>query len=636
MALDARSVVEINASATANNVNAGGFNPANANMLTDLTTHTNTGNTDSPVVSSASYAFVAGDTTKKLFVQGGTNWYANRWFDIASLSGGKATLSAAIGAGVYSDATQGWPTPSYKATTVAGVASVGTPTGGVFTLDCSQHTAACIHSGDGVSTASTNFTSVTGGFSKALIGNFLHLISATGADEVVGWYEIVNVTDANTLVLDRVSGTYTLADFYIGGAMSLNSALDDDLFEIAVATAAVGGMRFFVKKQSGDNILLGEAVTTATNGLNTTPIIIEGYNARRGDAPAIADCPTINSGTATWSLGQYWEIYFCNHVCATSTTGLSVNTGGKYIGSKAVNSTTTSTGEELTVTSGAEVSQAEVICYRGDGIQVNGSDVIFTDNYIHDSNIGVRQNSNNRVDLVKQCIIADNVTAAWYGSGAAGSTGNQVFESDTFYGAENKLGVGIDLFAGSFRYKLNNNIICGFVTGAVHDDTLPNVQCDYNNWLNNTTDVTKIIKGSHDLAVDPQFTNVTQITGTGATSSTNVLTAGSGTPFTNVVDGVDVLTVISGSGTGFTTGKYFITSHTDTTLTCGPGNFTSSGSGSAIVWQITQGHDFSIGTNLKAQGFPGVFPGGLTTGYTDIGAVQRQEANPMCGGLAIW
>ncbi len=40
--------------------------------------------------------------------------------------------------------------------------------------------------------------------------------------------------------------------------------------------------------------------------------------------------------------------------------------------------------------------------------------------------------------------------------------------------------------------------------------------------------------------------------------------------------------------------------------------------------------NFSIGTNLKALGFPGLFPGGLSTGYLDIGAVQRQE--PAGGG----
>lgn len=41
------------------------------------------------------------------------------------------------------------------------------------------------------------------------------------------------------------------------------------------------------------------------------------------------------------------------------------------------------------------------------------------------------------------------------------------------------------------------------------------------------------------------------------------------------------------------------------------------------------GGDFSVGTNLKAKGFPGAFPSGggiSTTGYLDIGAAQRQEA----------
>lgn len=42
------------------------------------------------------------------------------------------------------------------------------------------------------------------------------------------------------------------------------------------------------------------------------------------------------------------------------------------------------------------------------------------------------------------------------------------------------------------------------------------------------------------------------------------------------------------------------------------------------------GGDFSIGTNLKALGFPGLFPSGTSTGYLDIGAVQRQE--PTGGG----
>ena len=44
------------------------------------------------------------------------------------------------------------------------------------------------------------------------------------------------------------------------------------------------------------------------------------------------------------------------------------------------------------------------------------------------------------------------------------------------------------------------------------------------------------------------------------------------------------------------------------------------------------GGDFSVGTAMKATGSPGAFPGSSTTGYLDVGAVQRQE--PAGGGGA--
>lgn len=44
--------------------------------------------------------------------------------------------------------------------------------------------------------------------------------------------------------------------------------------------------------------------------------------------------------------------------------------------------------------------------------------------------------------------------------------------------------------------------------------------------------------------------------------------------------------------------------------------------------------DFSIGTNLKAAAYPGIFGGGLTTGYLDTGAVQREEAGSAAATTA--
>lgn len=42
--------------------------------------------------------------------------------------------------------------------------------------------------------------------------------------------------------------------------------------------------------------------------------------------------------------------------------------------------------------------------------------------------------------------------------------------------------------------------------------------------------------------------------------------------------------------------------------------------------------DFTVGANMKAVAFPGIFSGALTTGYLDIGAVQRVEPTGGSGG----
>lgn len=47
------------------------------------------------------------------------------------------------------------------------------------------------------------------------------------------------------------------------------------------------------------------------------------------------------------------------------------------------------------------------------------------------------------------------------------------------------------------------------------------------------------------------------------------------------------------------------------------------------------GGDFSIGTNLAGLGFPGVLAGGLSTGYRDMGAVERQAAVPSTTTVVI-
>src|SRR5688572_24727159 len=102
MAFTASTVWEVQALGL--DTNGGGFDPGVAGFPTDGTTDSNTGNTSTPVFSSASYAFVADDVGHWVYIKSGTNSLPG-WYKITSVAGGKATLNAAIGAAVLAAGT---------------------------------------------------------------------------------------------------------------------------------------------------------------------------------------------------------------------------------------------------------------------------------------------------------------------------------------------------------------------------------------------------------------------------------------------------------------------------------------------------------------------------------------------------
>jgi len=93
--------------------------------------------------------------------------------------------------------------------------------------------------------AQYNLTSVTTAAADAIllhasaaadmVGNIAHIIS--GTNFTAGWYEIISVVAGVSITLDRTctSAAGALGVVNIGGAMSLASTLDDDLFESVVA-----------------------------------------------------------------------------------------------------------------------------------------------------------------------------------------------------------------------------------------------------------------------------------------------------------------------------------------------------------------------------------------------------------------
>lgn len=617
------SVWEINAGATASNVNGGGFNIGNANFLTDLTTDTGTGDTASPIVSSASYNFVAGDLGHWIYVSTGNGWYPG-WYQIQSVASNKATLSCVAGstmAIVVTNLIAGTADGRYGTKNTTGIANVGTPTGGTFGIDYSQATTSIINNTDLAcadgDAASPEVTSAGSPFGVNHVGNFIRVSAGTGY--TASWYEIVSVS-GSTATLDRAVGTdgaKTGGTFRVGGALSFNSTVDDDVVEIGVA-----GDRWFFKNNG--TITTGEVVSVTSAGTGSALRSFIGYNTYRGDSPTGSSRPTVNIGAnnsiAFPGRSEVRHLSFIG-------TGLNVFQAGgnsKNWNIKSINSSTSADRTAYLANSLSQSFNIESVSLRGIAVSIGNVSTKFTGAYVHDSSTGIRINSTGSIFVhVSNSILTGNVISAV--NIATTTTGPMVFENVTLYGAENKLGAGFLIVPGANNQTLLNSIIYGFVTGIDNDNVQNQNNDDYNTYYNNTADVSddqEWNRGPNTIAVDPVFSNVTQVTGTGATSSTNVLTDGS-KDFTALgVTTDDYIYLSTGTGTGFTSAVFSISSVGTTTLTLSS-NITSSGSGSGIEYQMTLGKNFvPTASGVKGVGFPGAFQGGYTTGTMDIGGVQ--------------
>jgi hypothetical protein len=610
MALVLGTVFEMRASATTANVNGAGFNPSATFPITDLTTDANTGNTASPVVSSASYNFDAGDSGAWLYISAGTNWTVG-WYPIASVASNKATLNAAVGAAILSISGSGLVTYN----TVAGCATVGTPTSGTGCVDYTQQDAADFTQTN-LSTSgagATTITSASAGFTKMHVGHLVHITA--GTNFTAGWYEITTFTDSSNVVVDRTptsAGAGSGGTFYVGGAGRLN-ALEDAFFEMIPA-----GSRVFFK---AGTYTTGATISVAsTNSTTTDPSIMQGYTTLRGDNPTNpANMPLIAFGSNASTFGSNQLFKYINFT-TTATNGVVLGNNGILYRCKALNSSTTS-GRNAFSCSGATSSGVvfcEAISQNGVAINANVGSGRLYGNYIHDSDTGIT-NNNTQMAVVLNVFEANRTAALTVSSSAP----VVLIFNNTIYGREGQIGIGANLSTGgSSTNRIFNNIFYGLTTGiTVASPAAHTNLTSFNDFFNNGTNVSNITLDATDLTVDPGLAGATQITGTTATTSGSVLTQAGG-DFSSVTDNVDFLHVLS--GTGVTTGGYLITSHTGTTLTVN--NTLGTSSAGNVNYFVTTGHNFNPGINVKAKGSPGSVVAGLdTTSYLDIGAVQRPE-----------
>lgn len=339
MAFTGSTVWEVQ-SGGSDTANGGGFDTGVAGFPTDGTVDTNTGNTSAPVFSSASYNFVAGDVGAWLFVKSGTNSIPG-WYKITSVASNKATLNAAIGAGVLFGSTSnilGLPN------TAAGIATVGTPTNLTWGIDFSQSTTPIITYTDLViGGTTTQFTSAGNPVNKRLIGNIIAITSGTGF--TVQRVAVVS-TSGTTATCDKSLGT--------GGSTGGNGKLGGCLASPGQAGALYVAKNFIYVKTASYSItsastnVSGGCVSLAASSGGSEGRI-EGYNTTRGDCLARSlTRPTLTaSGISTFTLialaGQKIKVnnFILDGASLTSSRGVAntTNASGTAYNVKAQNCT---------------------------------------------------------------------------------------------------------------------------------------------------------------------------------------------------------------------------------------------------------------------------------------------------------
>lgn len=506
MALSGNIVWECNPSATAGNVNGGGFRWVNLVSTTYAWTLSGSGTNEY-------YCRLAALTDPSLtkasvYLDGNFNLATEG--TVGSLTAGQWDYgdNDALGySTIYVRLSDG-ADPDTKPSRFVGLGFNGG-------TDYSQGTTAHLTITDLASDGAGGVSSVLTPFDAADAGNILH-ITAAGTGFTVGWYEVQSVA-AGVATLDTSPGaSKTGGTAYLGGAMSLGSTLDSNWMIVLVA-------RNIAWIHSG-NYTLGESSSAAlTTATLADPIKYIGYNTTRGDNPTGINRPYINFGAYYVRPGGYTHYY--NLICTgTANAYLIWSAGNGCVINNCLLMQTSSTANYEAVLwqgSGCKIINTELVCVNGYG--VNGACNIY-DSYIHHCNMGATGAGFGLEDTIFYYC----TTNAFYGNGSSLGTSAR---NCTFYGdSVTPIGTGLN-FPASGAFTIMNNIFYGLTSGITKDAVIYDPIIENNNFYNNTTDVTFVAKGKNCIAVDPAFTNAegtlisncetawNEYTGTGVTAT---------------------------------------------------------------------------------------------------------------------
>jgi hypothetical protein len=333
-----------------------------------------------------------------------------------------------------------------------------------------------------VTTAAADAICLHASAAADMVGNLCYIVS--GTNFIVGWYEIISVSVGVSFTLNVACTTAAGAAgvINIGGAFLIGGTRDDEFTE-----SLVPGNTVHVKTGT---YTLGEALSQQIDGTASNLIKWIGYTAARNDACVGTNRPLIVAGANTCGFGGYSDV--------KNFRFTSEHAGGVYAG--AYSFCTNCKSQNTSITAGRHAFNGNSSIYVScEGISNNGiafylqaADHVLNC-YAHDSVTGIEALSHQTT--VFGSIIDTCTTGIQYY--VAISKYRQTVIDCTIYNC----GTGISGGANYWGLFLNN-IITACTIGASWTAITPNNYWDYNCW-NNTTDVSNVTKGPHDITADP-------------------------------------------------------------------------------------------------------------------------------------
>lgn len=345
---------------------------------------------------------------------------------------------------------------------------------GGASADYSQQDAAELSVADAVANGTTTITSATGGFTAAMNGNIVYILTK-------GRYEICGCSDTNTITVDRNVAAGSGLTANVGGAVA-------DLEEID--SIVVAGNVIHVK--TGTYNLAGAISIGALIGLE-----IRGYKDARDDEPEGDDRPLFACGANGFTCSIRGLIEYVRWT-TTNAAGITLLNYATVRHCKCEN---TSTGDCFTAGTAYTFIDVEMVPgSSGYGIDTAaGANPTIMYCYFHDGAYGLKavgaggKFTHNTFDTLTKGMDVTAIAAAM----------NNLVEYNNFYNCTE----GIASNQLHNAQVIYNNQFVSCAEGMDLGGNSTYCYIDYNNWYNNGTDIvdSNVDKGPHATAIDPGY-----------------------------------------------------------------------------------------------------------------------------------